>query len=232
MNFDWNSNTIRWYQEANEYSGFFKNLAGVIAPGLEGYSSFCDIGCGLGLIDLELSKSIHKITCVDINREAIEALKKSIKVRNVTNIEPQVMDCQDIKNHWDIIFTSFFGSHELEHFLPHCKKLIAVVSKKKEAQLYPDKYRSFHKKTAEEVEQELTQKGITYSVKYVSFEFGQPLLSKEDAQNFVKTQAHGINVEDLEGFLSQHLQETGESKYPYIIPRTKSMGIFEIDGEL
>lgn len=78
----------------------------------------------------------------------------------------------------------------------------------------------------------MTHKGITYSVKYVSFEFGQPLLSKEDAQNFVKTQAHGINVEDLEVFLSQYLKETGESKYPYIIPRTKSMGVFEVEGEL
>lgn len=232
MNFDWNSNTIRWYQEANEYSVFFKKLADLIAPGLKGYSTFCDIGCGLGLIDLELSKSINQITCIDINREAVETLKKSIKDRNISNIEAQVMDCQDIKDIWNIIFISFFGSHELESFLPQCKKLIAVVSKKNEAQLYPDKYRRFHKKTAEEVEQELTHKGIPYSVKYVSFEFGQPLLSIADAQNFVKTQAPEISAKDLEDFLFQHLQETGELKYPYFIPRTKSMGIFEIDGKL
>lgn len=232
MNFDWNSNTIRWYQEANEYSSFFKTLAALIAPQLEGYTTFCDIGCGLGLIDLELSKSIRKITCIDINEAAIEALKKSIEDKNITNIEPRVMDSQDIQESWDIIHTSFFGSRELESFLPHCKKLIAVVSKKNEAELYPDKYRRFHKMTAEEVEQELLHKGVDFSLKYVSLEFGQPLVSKEDAQNFVKTQAPGINAADLEGFLSLHLRETGELKYPFMIPRKKSMGIFEIVGEL
>lgn len=232
MNFDWNSNTIRWYQEANKYSSFFENLAALIAPRLEGYSTLCDIGCGLGLIDLELSKSINRITCIDINKAAIEALKKSIEGKNITNIEPRVMDSHDIEESWDIIHTSFFGSRELESFLPHCKKLIAVVSKKNEAELYPDKYRRFHKMTAEEVEQELLHKGVDFSLKYVSLEFGQPLVSKEDAQNFVMTQAPGINAADLEEFLSLHLRETGELKYPFIIPRKKSMGIFEIAGEL
>lgn len=145
MNFDWNPNTVRWYQDANEYSFFFKNIAGLIAPGLEGYSTLCDIGCGLGLIDLELSKSIKCITCIDINRVAIEALKKSVEDRKITNIKPRVMDCNDIAESWDVIYISFFGSHGLEKFLPHCKKLIAVVSKNNQAELYPEKYRVFQK---------------------------------------------------------------------------------------
>ncbi|MEA4902959.1 class I SAM-dependent methyltransferase [Desulfitobacterium sp.] len=232
MNFDWNSNTIEWYQAANEYSGFFKNIANLIAPKLEGYSTFCDIGCGLGLIDLELSKSINNITCIDINENAIEALKKSIVDKNISNIKPCLMDCQDIKENWDVIYTSFFGGLELENFIPHCKKLISVVNKRNLAELYPDKYRRFQKRTTEEVAQELTQKGITYSFREASFEFGQPLLSRQDARDFVKTQAPGITTEDLEAFLSLHLRETGELKYPFLIPRTKSMGIFEIEGEL
>lgn len=51
MRFDWNADTIRWYQEANEYTGFFKHIAELIAPSLVGYSTLCDIGCGLGLMD-------------------------------------------------------------------------------------------------------------------------------------------------------------------------------------
>jgi len=44
MNFEWN---LRWYEEENAYSGFFRNLAELIAPMLQEYSSLCDIGCGL-----------------------------------------------------------------------------------------------------------------------------------------------------------------------------------------
>lgn len=93
MNFNWNSDTIRWYQEADKYTGFFKNVAGLIAPRLEDCSTLCDIGCGLGIVDLELSKYIKRIACIDINKAAITALKKSIEDSKITNIEPRLMDC-------------------------------------------------------------------------------------------------------------------------------------------
>jgi len=160
MNFNWNSDTIRWYQEADKYTGFFKNVADLIAPRLVGYSTFCDIGCGLGIVDLELSKYVSSITCIDINKEAIAALKKSIADRKITNIETQLMDCDAIKESWDVIYISFFGSRNLEEFLPRCKKLIAVVGKKNQSELFPDKYRSFQKNTADQAEQSLLQKKI------------------------------------------------------------------------
>ena len=232
MNFNWNSDTIRWYQEANKYTGFFKNIAGLIAPRLAGYSTFCDVGCGLGIVDLELSKYVRSITCIDINKEAIAALKESIKDRKITNIETRLMDCDAIDESWDVIYISFFGSRNLEEFLPHCKKLIAVVGKKNQSELFPEKYRAFQKNTADQAEQSLFQKKIPYALSEASFEFGQPLASIKDAQNFVMAQSHGISPEDLASFLSQRLIETGEKQYPFFIPRVKSMGIFEIKGDL
>jgi cyclopropane fatty-acyl-phospholipid synthase-like methyltransferase len=232
MNFDWNSNTIRWYQEANKYSGFFKNIAELIAPGLKDHSTLCDIGCGLGLVDLELSTHIKNITCIDINKEAIKALQKSVKDRKITNIEPRLMDCKDIDENWDVIYISFFGSRNLEEYLPRCKKLIAVVGKKNQTELYPEKYRTFQKNTSDEVEQALTNKGITYFLREVSFEFGQPLSSLEEAKNFVTTHSPQISPKDLADFLAQRLIETGEQQYPFFLPRMKAMGIFEIEGEL
>lgn len=61
MNFDWNPRTIQWYEDANSYSGFFKKVAQRIAPKLQGYFTLCDIGCGLGLLDLELSRHLPTI---------------------------------------------------------------------------------------------------------------------------------------------------------------------------
>lgn len=230
MNFNWDSNTIKWYQEANAYTNFFKNIAELLAPRLEGYSSLCDIGCGLGLVDLELSKNIQQITCIDIDKEAIQSLQKNIDDRKITNIEPRLMDCNHIEESWDIIYISFFSSHNLEKFLPHCKKLFAVVDKKNERKPYIEKYKSFHRNSYDQVEQALNEKGIPFSLTEASFEFGQPLVSIEDGEKFIKNNYPKVNDEDLNGFLSQKLIKTNERKYPFYIQKTKSLGIFEVEG--
>ncbi len=232
MNFDWNSDTIRWYQDANDYTGFFKNVAEVIAPKLDGYSTLCDIGCGLGLVDLELSKSIDNITCIDINKEAIEALKKSIEKANITNIEPQLMNCNDIDKSWDVIMISFFGSRDLDKFLPRCKKIIAIVGGKNQTELFPEKYRTFHKNQSGNVEQTLIENELNYTATECSFEFGQPVVSVDDARNFVRSLSSDITSNDLEHFILNRLIETKEERYPFFIPRMKSVTIFEIEGRL
>jgi SAM-dependent methyltransferase len=233
VNFNWNLDTIRWYQDANNYTGYFKNITSLIIPKLEGYSTLCDIGCGLGLIDMELCKYIENITCIDINQEAIKALEENIKAQNIYNISPRLINCDDIEESWDIIFVSFFGSRNLKDFLPRCKKLIAVVNSENPTGLFPEKYRPFHKNTCLNVEENLKKDGISYDFMEASFEFGQPLVSMEDAKNFVRIHSrNNITNEELELFLSQRLIETGETQYPYFIPRMKSAGIFEIQGEL
>ncbi|WP_414732695.1 methyltransferase [Acetobacterium carbinolicum] len=230
MNFNWNPQTIKWYQEANTYSQFFKNIADLIAPQLEGCSSLCDIGCGLGLIDLELSPKLNQITCIDINDFALSSLKATIALREITNIEPRLMDCDDISGHWDVIYTSFFGSRNPEKFLPFCKKQISVVGKKELHNPTLKKYQSFHKNTYDEVAATLDEKGIPFTLTEVSLEFGQPLTSVEDGKKFIKNNYPKISDKDLNCFLSQNLVETGEGDYPFYIPKRKSLGIFEVKG--
>ncbi|MDQ7092169.1 methyltransferase domain-containing protein [Desulfosporosinus sp. PR] len=230
MNFEWNPQTIQWYEDANTYSGFFRNLAGLISPMLRGYSTLCDLGCGLGLLDLELSPSISEITCVDINEVALAALQKGIADRQVSNLEPRLMDCGELEGEWDVICISFFGSKEFENFLPHCRKLIAVVGRRQQTELYPDKYRKYLKNSAEKVEEVLSRKGMDYVLTEAAFEFGQPFHSRADAENFVRTHCPAITPEDLRSFLDGALRETGDSRFPLVIPRLKSLGVFEIKG--
>lgn len=232
VNFNWNATTIKWYQAANAYSGFFKNIADLIEPRLAGYETLCDIGCGLGLVDLELSKNLKRITCIDINQEAINSLEKSIKERKISNIQTQLMNCEEIHGSWDVIYISFFGSHNLEKFLPHCKKLIAIVDKKNEHKPYLEKYRSFHRNTYDKVEAVLNQKGINYSLNEVALEFGQPLVSIDDAKNFIKTNYAAVKDDDLNRFLDQQLIKTNEKEFPFYIQKKKTIGIFEIEGGL
>lgn len=232
MNFEWNPQTIRWYEEANAYSGFFRQVAGLISPMLQGYGTLCDIGCGLGLLDLELSPSIGSITCLDINPIVLGALRKQIAVRQISNIQPRLMDYKDMAEDWDVICISFFGSKEIEAFLPHCRKLIAVVGKKQETELYPGKYRKFSKTTAEKVEVVLREKGMDYALTEAAFEFGQPFHSRTDAEDFLRTHCPAISPEDLRDFLAESLKATGDSRFPWVIPRLKAIGVFEIKGGL
>ncbi len=228
--FEWNANTIRWYQEANSYTGFFKNLSNLIAPSLTGYSSLCDIACGVGLFSLEISPYIDNITSIDISAPAINALMKSAQERQTVNIEAIVMDCAKIQGSWDIIFMSFFGGQNLERFLAHCKKLIFVATKETKPGFYPGKFEKSRRVTADELEIDLLNKSIPFSRIDACFEFGQPLRSWEEARSFVRAQSVDIEENELSVFLTQCLVKTGRNDYPYYIPRQKSMGIFEIEG--
>ncbi|AFA48251.1 methyltransferase domain-containing protein [Acetobacterium woodii] len=231
MNFNWNSKTIKWYQDANKHSGFFKKIADLITPGLAGCSTFCDMGCGLGLVDLELSKKIEQITCVDINKEAIRELEKNIKQQKIKNIQTRLISCDNIHDNWDVIYLSFFSSNQIEKFLPSCQKLFAIVDKKNENKPYLEKYRAFHRNTYDKVEQQLNEKKIPYSVTEVSLEFGQPLVSVEDARNYIQTNYADVSDTDLNQFLAHHLIKTKNKDYPYYIKKNKAIGIFEVKGE-
>ena len=83
MRMNWNDTTIKSFVSASEYTGFHEELANQIRPYIKNSKTLCDIGCGLGLIDMHLSKDLDYITCVDINENAINYLEKSIKEKNI-----------------------------------------------------------------------------------------------------------------------------------------------------
>jgi hypothetical protein len=137
MNFRWNDDTVRWYLAADAYTGYSEKLAALIAPMVEGLSTLCDVGCGLGLIDLALSRHLEKITCIDVSAAAIDALKQAVAVKKIGNIEPLLMDSADLLGYWDVILLSFFDSHNIGAYLPRCRKLIASSGQKTKASSFP-----------------------------------------------------------------------------------------------
>lgn len=82
MRMNWNDTTIKSFVSASEYTGFHKELANQIRPHIKNSKTLCDIGCGLGLIDMYLIKDVDCITCVDINENAINYLEKYKKYYN------------------------------------------------------------------------------------------------------------------------------------------------------
>ena len=217
----WNDDTIRWYITANEYTGFFRNIADTITPMLSGYRTMCDIGCGLGLVDLELHSVMERIDCIDINEAVIEKLRQTVEQRGIQNIHARVEDCNNLTGGWDVVYMSFFGSREIKKYLSMCKKLITVVGKKAESELFPGKYRKMEKGTAAESEKYLIENNIEYKVLHREFEFGQPFKSVEEAVSFVRSLSEEASDREIYEFLEKRLVEISHPEYKLFMPRKK-----------
>ncbi len=231
MTFNWAEDTIRWYQNASDFTGFYKNIAETIAPMLSGFHSLCDLGCGLGLVDLELASRMERIDCIDINAIALAALTATIKIRGIQNVYPHLRDCDHLDGQWDVAYMSFFGSNELDRFLPVCKKLIAVVAATSGGEMFPSQKRNFKRSTVENTEQYLRSLTIEYKLTHKEFEFGQPFSSLDDARKFVLSYSPHLTEPEMESFFSDRMVQTNSVTYPFFIPRSKTIGIFEIAGK-
>jgi hypothetical protein len=230
--FDWNEDTIRWYLDSETYTGFFKHLAGVIAPMLADCKTLCDIGCGLALFDFEVHPLLDRIDCVDVSETALASVEERAEKLGIRKIHTRHRDSHTLTDSWDAVYMSFFGSRELDRYLPLCKKLIAVVSGPSDELLFPRRTCSFAHSTIENAKVYLERRGISFELTAAKHDFGQPLATRKDAEHFVRSYFHGASEEEIHTFLEQRLTETGDPAFPYYIPRTKTVGIFEVDGHL
>jgi SAM-dependent methyltransferase len=232
MLFDWKEDTIRWFVDASEFTGYHRKLSHRIAPMIENYSTLCDIGCGLGILDLHLSPFIKKINCFDINEKALAYLKGAINKNNLTNIEVQQKNCESLSDFYDCILLSFFGSRNIHKYLPHCKKLIVIIGGDNTSHMYPTNSNSKIPKdrnTYKEVEKYLKVSGIPYNLDTLFLDFGQPFVSLEDARKYVGNLSGNATEEDIEGFIQRNIKKLN-GDFPYYMAHEKEVGIFEIKG--
>lgn len=232
MLFEWNEDTIRRYRDAEAYEGFYAKVAETILPRIAGCRSLCDLGCGLGLADFVFCRHLEKVTCVDKNPVVLRAIEEQAKAENIANIETLEADARALAGAWDVFYMSFFGTDLIEELRPRCKKLFAVVSEGDEATLYPKKYQTFKKPTVQGEAKKLREAGIPFALIPLSLPFGQPLSSHQDAVAYVRGFAAEASDGELETFLAARLVKTEDPRFPYYMPRQKSVGIFEIPGDL
>lgn len=228
MAFLWNEQSIAWFLDASAYTGFHEALAARLKPFLPEGGSLCDVGCGLGRIDLALAPHAGEITAVDTDARVINILKGDAEKLGLGNITARVGDAGDISGRYDVIFMSFFGTSGwvVDRFLPMCGQLIRIVNSENRGHLYPEKYRRNKRGTAAMVEADLRQRRIPYRLEQWELEYGQPLRSEKDARAFVRHHAPQISVGELEDFLSRHAQATGRKDFPLYLPNLKRMSIF------
>lgn len=225
MAFSWTADRIRWYLDASRCGDFHQKLADVIEPHLLPGDRLCDLGCGLGQLDLRLAPMVSHITCVDIDESVLVHLERQARETGAANLAARCCDVAELDGRFDVVLMTFFGHPPRLMF--DCmrrasRKLIRVVhahaggaGRKRE--------------TVRDIAAALEEAGCVYQLTEGRFEFGQPLRSLEEARAFVLCNSPGLLPRQVDGYLRQRLEETGRADFPLYLPGEKALGIFVID---
>jgi SAM-dependent methyltransferase len=243
MLFQWNEQTLGWFETASAYTGFHRELASIVRPHIADCETLCDIGCGLGLLDLELARDVRNLCCIDQNEAAIEALRALIRARGAQNIDARAADANALaEERWDVVIMSFFGTStdDISRFLSFCDKRMILIVHENEAANRSANAAARRPKplNAAEVADCLTDCGARLRRIGASLEFGQPFKSLAAAQEFVRVYANAPPLADGDaadwerpyGDAEKRLVETRRPDYPLYLPKRKGLAVFVVEN--
>ena len=220
MAFTWSERRINWYLDASGQCDFHQRLAREILPFLRTEDRVCDMGCGLGRLDLELAPHVAEITCVDTDAAVLERLAADAAARGIRNLRVRQCDAGQLQGQFDVVVMAFFGTPPSLMF--SClararRKLIRVMSISRGP-------------AAASVSQALETAGYPFALRRCTLSFGQPLASVEDAAAFVRVSAPESTGQTVRSFLRDHLVPGRSSQFPWELPKEKELGIFVVDA--
>ena len=229
MRMNWNDCTMKAFNKASEYTRFHEIVAEKIKSYTEDTNTLCDMGCGLALVDIYLSKYIKDITCVDVNETVIEYAKKNAEKKNVDNIKFLVSDFKDVEGFFDTILISFFSYEDVAYFSKHCNKLVIIVNNSDKTHIpVSDKTNEvINLHTAENLKNLLDQKKLKYSVETMNLQFGQPFENEAE----VRAYAEGYNESGEKDKIFEHVMQNVQKGdgVAYYLPHDKRISIFVVE---
>ena len=241
----WTSETIENYKQASEYSSFHKKLAVLAEPYLDRQWTMADLGCGPGLLSLQLSPMVGKITAIDDDELAISDLQARLDDVFLTNevtanqIQPVFGDIRDLKDEkWDIVMASFIGLDRplLDDILPRANKLALIYTRgRKDAQDHASLSEGgeSEKLGVNEIEAYLEENHYAYKKSVHEMQFGQPFKSIEDIHGFLeeKYAEEGQDKDEAVKRIAaaeERIVKSGRFDYPYYLPKSISVALFII----
>ena len=90
-----------------------------------------EVGCGTGLITLNLKNKFSKIYCIDTSKEMLSVLKSKIEKLNITNIytrEIELINDNNFYGKFDVIYSSMVFHHIID-IKDELKKLYKLLNK-------------------------------------------------------------------------------------------------------
>ncbi|MGN1004671.1 MAG: class I SAM-dependent methyltransferase [Oscillospiraceae bacterium] len=230
MQIVWNEQSIRWFHNASEYTGYNKKFARELLKYIPRGGSLCDIGCGAGLIDFELAPCLAQITCVDISPEAIRAVEHHARRLGLNNISTLCMDASGLEGEWDTVMALFHGGKDVfsKYFQLAKEQLILAAHGTLKANFGPEGHKVRKCFDVNGVREYLDGLGVKYSLQELTLEYGQPLTDLRDAEAFATAYSTPMDKSELDAYLRERLETMGDDRFPYYLPNQKKLGLFVI----
>ncbi|MCC8029730.1 MAG: class I SAM-dependent methyltransferase [Lachnospiraceae bacterium] len=233
--FTWSDESIRWYQNASEWTGYHALLAREVSEFLEPGFTVCDVGCGPGCLAVELAASVHRVAAVDVDERVLRCIRQKTAERKIGNVETVLCDYEKLPpNCCDVAVACSFGVMEKNalSFMRLARKRLIVIKRKDpvtEDDLTPDFFNCKYKRYDDE--EFLDSYQISYRLYTFDGDFGQPLHDREEALRFLEH--YGPDGEELpekpEKFLKDYEISEPGCEYKYYIPNKKEVHMLVIE---
>jgi SAM-dependent methyltransferase len=230
MHIKWNDQTLRWFEDAAEYTGYSKKLAQILKKYIPEGETLCDLGCGAGLVDFALADHCSAITCVDISPDAIAHVCHKASTQGIDNINTLCTDASELTGSWDNVMAIFFGGSQIcdDYFHLAGKRFVLITNAQRKGNFGPEGHQVIKCSDIATMKAYLDAMGVKYAHEVFALEYGQPFVDREDACAFVRAYTRPMSAEMLEAYLEEKLEKTGDEKWPYYLPNRKEFGLFVI----
>ncbi|MDR0596709.1 MAG: class I SAM-dependent methyltransferase [Clostridiales Family XIII bacterium] len=234
MLFEWNDETIGYYSRAAEYTGYFRELAALAAPALSRSDAVLDVGCGAGLIDMELARSVRSVTAVDHSEKAIEYLRAESARRGIKNISPVLCGADEYGGAgYDILLLCFFGDpgEGMKRLIDGARRGAVIMTHADDT----DKSRSalgrdIKKVFASEVRAFLGAAGYGFEERVATLDFSQPFTSEGDALKFFELYSLESDAAARREAAKRRMAELVPASAPYalMLPKERRTSVFTV----
>jgi hypothetical protein len=234
MLFKWNAQTLKWYREASDYSGYSRRMAELLLPHLADCDTLCDIGCGPGLVDLVLAPHLRRMICVDIAPVLTEYIQSCASAAGLDNVEALCMEGADAPSGCDAVMALFHGAPEktVPAYLAKARKrLILAVHSSPVGNTGPEGYRVQKCSYTEKTTDWLDAMGYQYDISFAELEFGQPHRDLADAAAYTRTYCREMPEETLMEYVKEHALPTGRDDFPLYSFKTRSFGLYILERQ-
>lgn len=180
----WSPEIIRYLYTAADHSRYYQDLARQLGAFLRPEDRVCDAGCGLGLLSRALLPYCAHVTAVDRSPAAVAALRARGEDPKLSALTGDIRELPPRQPYDAMVFCLFGGTEEtLAIAARQCGGTALVVRRDFRRHQFSSGVRiAGH--TAADMERELQRRGLTYTARRFTLEFGQPFLSLDDAQAF------------------------------------------------